>query len=135
MMLLLRNIFYMFSAVLFLFILSSANALEPDKNLTPPNSKPTIPIYNVPKVKVTATGLIEKMGKTSYMYGTHVLKNLGFVTGIRDAKSFALKSDNINLNQYIGKEVEVSGELIEGYPVDGGPEYINVKSIKVLVSP
>ena len=67
---------------------------------------------------VEATGVIQKQGITTYQYGTHV------ITG------YALRSSSINLDDYIGQNVTVVGPLIEGYPVDGGPEYIEVEEIK-----
>lgn len=108
---------------------SLAEALEPDKDLQPPSLKPTIPVFDVPKVKVTAAGVIEKKGVTSYMYGTHVLKSNDI-----GGKSYALKSDVINLDQYVGEKITVTGEFISGYPVDGGPDYVNVESIAVMQS-
>jgi len=57
------------------------------------------------------------------MYGTHVLVNSNGAT------LYALKSDTFKLDLYIGRSVTVSGELLEGYPVSGGPEYMNVDKI------
>lgn len=67
-------------------------------------------------------GQIEKTGITSYQYGTHTL------TG--DGTFYALKSDSIDLSPYEGKTVTIAAEKIEGYPVDGGPEYLNVMQVK-----
>ena len=74
--------------------------------------------------EVESVGIIRKQGITTYMYGTHVLLN--------DDKQtlYALKSDPINLDLYIDKKVKVKGDLIKGYPVDSGPNYLNVKSIE-----
>lgn len=66
-------------------------------------------------------GLIKKPEVTSYMYGTHT------ITG--SDKTYALQSTTINLDQYINKNVTVKGTRIEGYPVDGGPEFIDVKAV------
>ncbi|MDG2343085.1 MAG: hypothetical protein P8L23_00725 [Flavobacteriales bacterium] len=71
--------------------------------------------------KVKTTGLIQKQGITTYMYGTHTITD------------YALKSNSINLDNYIDKNVSIIGEKIDGYPVDGGPDYIEVKKIKVTV--
>lgn len=68
------------------------------------------------------TGTIEKTGITSYQYGSHTLNN--------DDTFYALKSEKLDLDQYIGKEVKVSGSKIEGYPVDGGPDYILVEKVR-----
>ena len=75
---------------------------------------------------ITSIGIIKKQGITTYMYGTHVLLN-----GNRTIL-YALKSDNINLDKYIDQKVTVKGDLIYGYPVDGGPNYLNVKSISKI---
>lgn len=58
------------------------------------------------------------------MYGTHVLTNDHGQT------LYALKSSSVKLDDYIDKNVEISGSKIEGYPIDGGPEYIEVSKIK-----
>ena len=72
----------------------------------------------------TATGTIQKQEGSSYMYGTHIL--------LDDAGKtlYALKSDTINLDNYNNQKVTVKGDLVEGYPVDGGPDYLNVKSVE-----
>ena len=75
--------------------------------------------------RVTAVGTIHRSGFTTYMYGTHVLKaDTGHTL-------YALKSDTINLDDYVGKKgVTVKGSLISGYPVEGGPDYLNVIEIE-----
>lgn len=70
------------------------------------------------------TGKIESQGITSYQYGTHVLKTKN--------EFYALRSDKIDLDKFIGKKVTVSGSRIDGYPVDGGPLYILVTNAKQL---
>ncbi len=67
-------------------------------------------------------GLVKKPEVTTYMYGTHTISNEG--------KTYALKSSTINLDSYINKTVTVKGTKINGYPVDGGPEYIDVKEVE-----
>ncbi len=74
--------------------------------------------------EITEEGTIKQQGTTTYMYGTHILLN---ETG---QTSYALKSDTINLDNYIDQRVAVTGNLIAGYPVDGGPDYLNVISIQ-----
>src|SRR5436853_69927 len=64
-------------------------------------------------------GVIQKSGFTTYMYGSHTISNNG--------KTFALQSTRINLDLYINKRVIVKGSRVEGYPVDDGPELIDVK--------
>jgi hypothetical protein len=69
-------------------------------------------------------GIIKEQGISTYMYGTHVLTNhLGETL-------YALRSNSVKLDDYIDKKVEISGNKIEGYPVDGGPEYLEVTKIK-----
>ncbi len=68
------------------------------------------------------SGTIEAAGITSYQYGTHRL--------MAGEDVFALKSDSIDLVNYEGTNVIITAEKIEGYPVDGGPVYLNVTKIK-----
>jgi len=68
------------------------------------------------------TGTIQSQGITSYQYGTHTLN-------IED-EFYALKSDNLELDEFVGKEITISGSKIDGYPVDGGPVYILVTEVK-----
>ena len=68
-------------------------------------------------IPVEITGIIQKQGITSYMYGTHVI--LGY----------ALRSNTILLDNYINYNVTIVGYKIDGYPVDGGPDYIEVTDI------
>lgn len=75
---------------------------------------------------VKATGTIQKQGITTYMYGTHVLLD------DKGKTLYALKSKTVRLDKYIGKKVTVTGDLVEGYPVDFGPDYLDVKEIKAL---
>ncbi|GGG93839.1 hypothetical protein GCM10007422_03910 [Pedobacter zeae] len=71
---------------------------------------------------VTASGTIEKLGMTTFQYGTHLLKG--------DNKTYALKSASINLDTYLDKKVTIKGKKVAGYPLDGGPELIEVTLIK-----
>lgn len=67
-------------------------------------------------------GMVEQQGITSYQYGTHTL------TAGDDL--YALRSEKVDLDEYIGKEVRVYGEKVEGYPVDGGPEFLEVEKVE-----
>ena len=69
-------------------------------------------------INVEVNGTIQKQGITSYQYGTHVLPG------------YALRSGSLDLDNYMGQVVTVVGYLVEGYPVDGGPDYIEVEEIK-----
>ena len=72
---------------------------------------------------VKKTGNIQKQGITTYQYGTHILL-------VEEGTSFALKSETINLDDFINENATIKGNKIEGYPVDGGPEYIDVVSVE-----
>lgn len=68
-------------------------------------------------------GVMEKTGMTMYMYGSHTISSNG--------KTYALQSTTINLDTYVSKKVMVKGSKVEGYPVDDGPELIDVKAVEV----
>ena len=68
-------------------------------------------------IPVEITGIIQKQGVTIYMYGTHVISG------------YALRSNTILLDNYINYNVTIVGYKIDGYPVDGGPDYIEVTDI------
>lgn len=67
---------------------------------------------------VEITGTILKQGITTYQYGSHTISG------------YALRSSSITLDDYINQNVTVVGHKIDGYPVDGGPDYIEVEEIK-----
>ena len=71
---------------------------------------------------VEISGLIQEQGITTYQYGTHIISN--------QDQFYAIKSETIDLDQYVGKVVTIRAEKIEGYPVDGGPEYFLVLEIE-----
>ena len=71
-------------------------------------------------------GVIHKIEVSSWMYGTHTLNDAN------GKPIYALTSSTIDLNNFENKEVRISGKLIEGYPVDGGPLYLNVTSVAVI---
>ena len=73
---------------------------------------------------VAAAGVINRQGFTDYDYGSHVLKDEDGVT------LYALTSDKIDLDEYIGLIKTVRGESVSGYPLDGGPDYLNVETIQ-----
>ena len=56
------------------------------------------------------------------MYGTHLL--------VMQGKSYALRSSKVTLDDYLNKGVTAKGHFIAGYPVDGGPQYIEVEEIE-----
>lgn len=67
-------------------------------------------------------GLIQSQGISSYQYGTHTLTT--------EESFYALTSETVDLTDYVGKTITLTAEPIQGYPVDGGPLYLNVISIK-----
>ena len=64
------------------------------------------------------TGILQKQGITNYQYGTHILAG------------YALRSNVIVLDDYVNQNVTIIGRKIEGYPLSGGPEYLEVTHIK-----
>ena len=60
-------------------------------------------------------------------YGTHALLERD-----NDEILYVLRSDRVDLNQYIGETVWVRGRSIEGYPPNGGPWYLQVESVTPL---
>jgi hypothetical protein len=67
---------------------------------------------------VELSGTLAKQGITTYMYGSHVMSG------------YALKSNTIDLDDYLNKSITIVGKKIEGYPVDGGPDYLEVIKVK-----
>lgn len=108
--------------LLFFCGISLLNACKSSKNAT--TLPPVQGIDSLQKDEVLIKGILERQGITTYQYGTHVLLD-------KDGKTlYALKSESLQLDQYIGKSVEVKGKLVEDYPVDGGPAYLEVVRIK-----
>jgi hypothetical protein len=70
---------------------------------------------------IKLSGKLEKIGMTTFQYGTHTLQV--------DAKTYALKSSKVDLNAYADKEVTLKGTKVDGYPVENGPELIEVVEI------
>lgn len=69
------------------------------------------------------SGTIEPVGMTTWQYGSHTISE-------EDGKLYALRSSEVKLQDYEGKKVTIKGEKIEGYPVENGPEFIEVTEIK-----
>src|SRR3989339_920665 len=75
---------------------------------------------------ITAQGNIQPLEGSIWQYGTHTLLD-------EDVDIlYALSSDAVTLDDYNRKKVEVQGSLKEGYPVDGGPPYMEVDAIKEI---
>ena len=67
------------------------------------------------------SGTIEKLGMTTFQYGTHMLKS--------GNHTYALKSKNVNLNSFMTEEVRLKGTKVDGYPIENGPELIEVLEV------
>lgn len=72
---------------------------------------------------VTLTGQISPLGMTTFQYGTHMIK--------AENKSYALKSAQVKLDDYVNKSVTLKGTKVAGYPLEGGPELIEVSEISI----
>ena len=72
---------------------------------------------------VEISGKLEKLGMSTFQYGTHVL-HAGDTT-------YALKSEKISLDQYVDKQVKLKGTKEKGYPIEAGPDLINVEEVTV----
>jgi hypothetical protein len=70
---------------------------------------------------LTATGMLELQGFTTYMYGTHLLR-------VDSATWFALKSTTLNLDPFVGTRVSITA-INTHYTAEMGPELYNVTSI------
>jgi len=67
---------------------------------------------------VEVSGVLEELGITTFQYGTHTIGG------------YALRSSSVSLDDFVGQSVTVVGTKIAGYPVDGGPEYLDVTEVK-----
>ncbi|PLW92203.1 MAG: hypothetical protein C0592_11985 [Marinilabiliales bacterium] len=67
--------------------------------------------------KIEVSGTLQQQGITTYQYGTHI------------CGGYALRSNTIDLDLYVGQYVTVKGEKVPGYPVDGGPDYLEVEEV------
>jgi hypothetical protein len=72
---------------------------------------------------VTAEGTIQNAGITTYQYGRYILVDKSGHT------LYALRSSTLDLDQYVGKDVTITGTLVPGYPLDGGPPYLDAQSV------
>jgi heat shock protein HslJ len=66
---------------------------------------------------IQASGILNEQGITIHQYGTHTLGG------------YALVSDSVDLNRYVGKDISLLGTKVEGYPIDAGPIYLNVHKV------
>ncbi len=96
--------------LLLLLIMSAVSCNSTKSSCTENNS-------NLIEIK----GIIQKQGITIYQYGTHTVSE------------YALRSSTILLDEYVHENVIITGYKIDGYPIEGGPEYIDVVRIKLFV--
>ena len=73
---------------------------------------------------LSGTGIIEVNEATTFQYGTHVLEaSDGTII-------YALRNSRfVDLDNYIGQTVTIRGFRVAGYPVDGGPIYLEVVEV------
>ena len=74
---------------------------------------------------IEVKGTIQKQGFTLYMYGTHTIS-----TDPVGPINYAARSSNVNLDDYLNQNVIIVGYKIDGYPIDFGPDYIEVVEVK-----
>ena len=102
-------------------LLSSCKTQEPAKeNIKSEGAKQKAH----PTKIMSITGILDKQDVTTYQYGSHSLKT-------KD-KFYALHSDDLQFDEYVGKKVKIIGESIAGYPISGGPVYIKVLRIELI---
>lgn len=106
---------YFFGSLLVLFTATCNNM-----GSEPTDTSNTTTVNQTDQMEVTGT--IQQQGITSYQYGTHTISN--------DETFYALKSEKVDLDDYIDEEVTIVAEKIEGYPLSGGPDYLLVLEIK-----
>ena len=68
-------------------------------------------------------GTLAPLEMSVWQYGTHILTT-------EEGGFYAVKSESVDLNKYNNMLVEVEGSLMEGYPVDSGPEFLNVTAVQ-----
>lgn len=79
-------------------------------------------------------GIIQKSNATMYENATHILVghllNGDAYYNIGKQSIIALKSNNINLNNFISEKVIIIGAKIDSFPIENGPDFIEVTSIE-----
>jgi hypothetical protein len=65
-------------------------------------------------------GTIRRQGITTYQYGEFVLihPDRHIICAMRDGQ--------VKLAEWVGQYVKIEGSTIPGYPIDGGPEYVEI---------
>lgn len=72
--------------------------------------------------QMTMKGKLDVAGMSTYMYGTHKFY-------VKDTY-YAVRSDKYDLNEYVEKVVTIVYTKVDGYPVEGGPEYLEIIEIR-----
>jgi len=81
---------------------------------------------NEPGLEIVSSGIVKKLEVSTWQYGTHTLND-------EEGKIlYALKSSTKDLNAYNDLKVTLLGSRVDGYPVDGGPLYLDVIAVKEL---
>lgn len=70
-------------------------------------------------------GTLEVLEMSVWQYGTHTLTT-------ETGEFYAVRSEEIDLNEYVGQPVHILGTEIEGYPVDSGPKFIDIEKIQLM---
>ncbi len=78
--------------------------------------------------KIQAEGRLERAGGERYEYGTHAL----FAPGSRRIH-YVLKSGSVQLREFEGRDVQVTGSLVEDASLgEGDPKLLNVFAARSL---
>ncbi|MGY0035666.1 hypothetical protein [Pedobacter sp. NJ-S-72] len=111
-----------------LICLSSSNSFA-QKKTTPQKSK----MSHTKSAKSYWAGMLQKKKMSSYQYGTHLLKGKSLSGNPNQEEiTFALKAGKkINLNKFAGKKVIITGKKVDGYPLESGPDLIEVSAIEL----
>ncbi len=80
-----------------------------------------------PDQEVVATGVLEELEKTSFQYATHAL-----IDEDTEDLTYALTSESVPLEVYVGELVTIHGTLVPGYEegIDGGPPLVEVSRVE-----
>jgi hypothetical protein len=84
-----------------------------------------VPTQSLPTGPVTADGLLRRQGLTNYQYGTFILLDTAGRT------LYALRATTLDLDAYADHPVHLTGMLVPGYPLSGGPPLLDVTDIQV----
>lgn len=74
--------------------------------------------------QIRAEGTVQDMPEIStWQYGEYLLVD------DEGNHQYAFRANGVSLADYLGQRARVSGSLVEGHPVDGGPEFLSVGQI------